>query len=108
MPQDEQKILELENQIRPLLKDFLVGMLERSFAAAAQMGAKNLNIASGMTRSETRQELKLIDSRLCQTANESIGLLPELDQRLVIGQQLDVAEDIYLMGHQLAVQRLHV
>jgi hypothetical protein len=108
MPQDEHRILELENQIRSPMKEFLIQMFERGFTASAQTEAKNLNIASGMTRNGVKQELKLIDAWLSKTTNESIGLLSALDRRLVIGQQLDVAEDIYLMGHQLAIQRLHM
>ena len=75
MPQDEHRILALENQIRPPLKEFLIRMFERGFAASAQTEAKNLNIASGMTRNGVKQELKLIDAWLSKTTNESTGLL---------------------------------
>jgi hypothetical protein len=108
MPQDEHQILELENQIRSPMKEFLIRMFERGFVASAQTEAKNLNIASGMTRTGVRQELRLIDAWLTEATNKSIGLLSAIDHRLIMGQQLDVAEDIYLMGHQLAIQRLHM
>ena len=108
MPQDEHRILELENQMRPPLKEFLIRIFERSFAASAQTEAKNLNMASGMTRTGVKQELTLIDAWLSEATDKSIGLLSAIDQRLKIGQQLDVAEDIYLMGRQLAIQRLRM
>jgi hypothetical protein len=108
MPQDEQRIIELGNQIRLPLKEFLIRMFERSFTAAEQTETKNLKIASGMTRNSLKQELRLIDAWLSETTNESISDFPALEQRLIVGQQLDVAENIYLMGHQLAIQRLHM
>ena len=108
MLQDEHRILELENQMHPPLKEFLIRMFERGFAASAQTEAKNLNIASGMTRAGVKQELRLIDAWLSEATNKSIDLLSAIDKRLIIGQQLDIAEDIYLMGHQLAVQRLRL
>jgi hypothetical protein len=106
MPQEEALILELEDQLRPRLKEFLIRMFERGFAASVEAKSKNLGIASGMTRSGVRQELKLIDAWLSEATNESIPS-SSLAQRLANGRQLDVAEDVYLMGHQLAVQRLH-
>jgi hypothetical protein len=108
MPWDEQRIIELGNQIRLPLKEFLIRMFERSFTASEQMETKNLKIASGMTRNGLKQELRLIDAWLSETANESIGEFSALEQRLIVAQQLDVAENIYLMGHQLAIQRLHM
>jgi hypothetical protein len=102
MPQDEHRILELADQIRPPLREFLILMFERSFAASAQTATKNL---SGITRNGIKQELKLIDALLCEATNDSIGPISTLGQRLTIGQQLDVAESIYLIGHQLACQR---
>jgi hypothetical protein len=105
MPQDEHRILELEYHIRRPLKEFITRMFERSFAASVQTGAKNLSIASGMTRTSITQELELIDAWLSGAINETVNCLSAFEQRLTIGQQLDVAEDIYLMGHQLAIQR---
>jgi hypothetical protein len=107
MPQDEHRMLELEEHIRLPLKEFLVRMFEHSFAAATETETKNLDMASGLTRNGVKQELKQIDESLSRTINESVGLLPACKQRLLIGRQLDIAEDVYLMGRQLAFQRLH-
>jgi hypothetical protein len=104
MPQEEHLIPDLEDRLRPRLKEFLVRMFERGFAASAEARSKNL--ASGMTRSGIREELKHIDAWLSEATNESIPPAP-IEQRLASGRQLDVAEDVYLMGHQLAVQRLY-
>jgi hypothetical protein len=93
--------------MHPPLKEFLIRMFERGFAASAQTKAKNMNIASGMTRTGIKQELRLIDAWLSEATNKSIDLLSAIDKRSIIGQHLDIAEDIYLMAHQLAVQRLH-
>jgi hypothetical protein len=106
MPPEEYLLFELEDQLRPRLKEFLLQMFERGFAASAEAKSKNLGIASGMTRSGVRQELKLIDTGLAEATNASIPP-SSIGQRLAAGEQLDVAEDVYLMGHQLAVQRLH-
>jgi hypothetical protein len=100
-------MLELEEHIHHPLKEFLARMFEHGFAAAAATETKNLDMASGLTRNGVKQELMQIDELLSTTINESIGLLPAFEQRLLIGQQLDVAEDVYLMAHQLAFQRLH-
>jgi hypothetical protein len=105
MPQDEHQILELEYHIRQPLKEFLIRMFERSLAASVQTEAKHLSIASGMTRNAIKQELRLIDAWLSDAINEPVSRISAFEQRLIIGQQLDVAEDIYLMGHQLAIQR---
>jgi hypothetical protein len=105
MPQDEHRILELEDHLRQPLKEFLIRMFDRSFAASVQTEAKHLSIASGTTRNAVKQELRLIDARLSDAINEPVGRISAFEQRLIIGQQLDVAEDIYLMGHQLAIQR---
>jgi hypothetical protein len=107
MPPDEHRMLELEEHIHHPLKEFLARMFEHGFAAAAATETKNLDMASGLTRNGVKQELMQIDELLSTTINESIGLLPAFEQRLLIGQQLDVAEDVYLMAHQLAFQRLH-
>src|SRR5450432_1786267 len=105
MPQDEHRILELEDHLRQPLKEFLIRMFDRSFAASAQTPAKHLGIASGTTRTAIKQELRLIDAWLSDAINEPARRISAFEQRLIIGQQLDVAEDIYLMGHQLAIQR---
>jgi hypothetical protein len=94
--------------MHPPLKEFLIRMFERGFTTSVQTEAKNLNIASGMTRAGLNEELRLIDAWLSEAINKSIDLVSAIDQRPIIGRQLDIAEDIYLMGHQLAIQRLRM
>lgn len=105
MPQDEHRILELEYHIRQPLKEFLIRMFGRSFAASLQAEVKQLSIASGMTRNAIKQELRVIDAWLSNAINKPVSRVSAFEQRLTIGQQLDVAEDIYLMGHQLVIQK---
>jgi hypothetical protein len=105
MPQDEHRIVELAKQIRPRLKAFLDKMFERSFHALERTATKTA-VTSEIKRTGVKEELKFIAESLSETTNDSIGLFPVAGAGLKSDQQLDVARDIYLMGHQLAIQSL--
>jgi hypothetical protein len=105
MPQDEHRIVLLAEQIWPTLEAFLNRMFERSFHAL-EMTATKTAATSGMIRNGVKEELKLIAGSLAKMTNNSIGLSAVVEASLKSDQQLDVAKDIYLMGHQLAIQRL--